>query len=73
MTLAGLLAGGVVYAGLERREQLIQLAVDPGKLLIVAVALAVLAVAWVLVIVSSHRRLLCFAVAAPLAIGSRPR
>ncbi|HEY3005843.1 MAG TPA: LCP family protein [Kribbellaceae bacterium] len=88
MTLAGLLAGGVVYAGLERREQLIQLAVDPGKLLVLAVALAVLAVAWVLVIVSSHRLLrpaaggaaarvagsavvglLCFAVAAPLAIG----
>ena len=47
----------VAYLVLTRREQIIELAVTPQKLLYATLGLLVLGVAWIVVIITSHRAL----------------
>lgn len=79
---------GVVIA--TRREEVIQLVVDPSQLLVAAAVLIALALCWIIIIISSHRLirpvtvsaagravgaafvgLLCFAIAAPMAVATQ--
>jgi LCP family protein required for cell wall assembly len=88
VTLVVALLGLGVYVGLTRRDEVLAAAVVPSRLLITSVAIGVLALAWIVLIVWSHRLLrpatsrtagravgavlvglLCFAIAAPAAVG----
>jgi polyisoprenyl-teichoic acid--peptidoglycan teichoic acid transferase len=88
MTLSVGLVGLGVWVGLTRRDEVLAAAVVPSRLLATSVGLGVLALAWIAVIIWSHRLLrpatagaggrlvgatfvglLCFAIAAPAAIG----
>jgi LCP family protein required for cell wall assembly len=88
MTLSAGLVGLGVWVGLTRRDEVLAAAVMPNRLLATSIGLGVLALAWIAVIVWSHRLLrptragaggrlvgaafvglLCFAIAAPAAIG----
>jgi LCP family protein required for cell wall assembly len=88
LTLTLGLLGLGVYVGLTRRDEVLAAAVVPSRLLITSVGIALLALLWIMVIVSSHRLLrpatggaggraigavlvglLCFAIAAPAAVG----
>jgi len=90
MTLAGGLVALLVLIGLTRREQVLALAVDPSQLLIVTTVIVALGLAWITVIISSHKLLrpatstnagralgsafvgiLCFAIAAPMAVAAQ--
>ena len=86
---AGLVGLGVLIA-YTRREQVMQLAVDPNQLLVVTGVLVFLGLCWIMVIVSSHKLIrpatasaagraigssfvgmLCFAIAAPMAVATQ--
>jgi LCP family protein required for cell wall assembly len=88
VTLVVALLGLGVYVGLTRRDEVLAAAVVPSRLLITSVAIGLLALAWIVLIVWSHRLLrpatsrpagravgavlvglLCFAIAAPAAVG----
>ncbi|HEU4947264.1 MAG TPA: LCP family protein [Kribbella sp.] len=88
MTVTAALVAAGVLIGVTRRGDVLAAAVSPDRLLTAAVALAVLALCWIVVIVWSHRLLrpattrrtgralgsalvglLCFAIAAPAAVG----
>ena len=88
VTLVVALLGLGMYVGLTRRDEVLAAAVVPSRLLITSVAIGVLALAWIVLIVWSHRLLrpatsrtagravgavlvglLCFAIAAPAAVG----
>jgi len=90
MTMAASVAGLSVAIAFTRREQVLQLAVNPDELLLAAGILGFLAICWIAVIVSSHRLLrpadggaagrafgslfvglICFAIAAPMAVGAQ--
>jgi LCP family protein required for cell wall assembly len=79
-----------VYAGLERRDEVVAIAVNPDDLLVATVVLGFLGMCWITIIVATHRMLrpasagaggrfagslftglLCFAIAAPAAIGAQ--
>ena len=49
------LLGGSAYAGLARRDDVIKWAPDPGLLLWVILGLALVAIAWIAVVISSYR------------------
>lgn len=57
LALTLLLAGTAAYVAIARREQVIQLSVDPARLLAATITLALLGIAWAVVIVTSHRML----------------
>lgn len=90
MTLTGGLVVLLAVVGLTRREQILELAVDPSQLLIATAVIVALALAWIAIIISSHRLLrpartssggralgsafvglLCFAIAAPMALAAQ--
>ena len=90
LTVTGALVGVGVYVGLARRDDVVELAVDPQQLLIANGVLVFLGLCWIAVIIGSHRMLrprtsgsgsrafgsffvgmLCFAIAAPMAIGTQ--
>jgi LCP family protein required for cell wall assembly len=51
------LLGGTAYVGLTRRDDVIKWALDPGLLLWVVVGLALVAIAWTAVVISSYKML----------------
>jgi LCP family protein required for cell wall assembly len=57
MTLSAGLLGLSVWVGLTRRNEVLAAAVVPSRLLAISVGLGVLALAWIAVIVGSHRLL----------------
>ncbi|WP_328989415.1 LCP family protein [Kribbella sp. NBC_01245] len=57
MTLTGALVVLLAVVGLTRREQVLELAVDPSQLLIATAIIVALALAWIAIIISSHRLL----------------
>ncbi|HET6989607.1 MAG TPA: LCP family protein [Kribbella sp.] len=66
-TLSIGLYGGAAYVGLRRRDDVITWALDPGLLLWMVVGLGAIAVAWVLVLVTSYKML------RPLTVGPGAR
>jgi len=66
-TLSIALYGGAAYVGLRRRNDAISWALDPGLLLWMVVGLGAIAVAWVVVLVTSYKML------RPLTVGPGAR
>jgi polyisoprenyl-teichoic acid--peptidoglycan teichoic acid transferase len=90
MTLTIGMCGLGVLVGLTRREQVLEVAVNPDDLLVATGVLIFLAICWIGIIISSHRLLrpatagpfgrafgsafvgiVCFAIAAPMAVATQ--
>ena len=57
MTVVAALAGAAVTVAVTRRDEVLRLALDPQRLLVAAVVLGAAGMAWIVVIVSTHRML----------------